>query len=356
MGKLTGAIGNNDKLFPEDSKRRAVAMAMTARGMQQDTREMQRRATELFLKNSAEARHRVASEADLAGMFGKGTYFEYDKEGNILDQHGNTGKALATIAAGGRVGVVAAGLQPQIVTENGKQVVKNAKTFDGGGPDGQVTRLAMMEQIAKTGDGAAIGYALYGDKQWVDAKGRKVDASDPTRVKQVNKGQLGDNQVNDFMQFVGSNAGASIGKIPHLFKADDTYSGITGDQIADMHGTEFKAMGSRIAQLRASAKKEDRDNADKYEQRIIAAWNDFQTNSHLEGKRSMKKSESFRDALKVMAGDEERVALREYGDDSSTYTKKPPTPFKSYSGSYGTAAPPPTKVTWDSRYTPPGTP
>jgi hypothetical protein len=355
--KASQLIAKSDTLLPEDSKRRAVAMGMTARGMQSDIREMQRRATELFLKNSAEARHRVASEADLAGMFGKGTYYEYDKQGNIIDKHTNTGLALSTMAAGGRVGVLAAGINPDTREKkdaSGKVIsVEGAKVFDGSGPDGGVTRLAMMEQIAKTGDGAAMGYALYGNKQWVDAKGRTVDASDPTRVRQVAKGQLADSQINDFMQFVGSNAGSSIGKIPHLFKADDALSGINGDQIADWHGTEYKAAASRIAQLRISG---ESARADDLENRIIQAWNQFQTDSHLQGKRNMKKAESFRDALRVMSGNAERVALREYGDASDTYTKVAPagptTPTYTSYAAPGT----PKEVKWDTSFKPTGAP
>lgn len=287
---------------------------------------VQQSAFQEHIKHLGEERAQASLAMEANGMYGKGTYFEYADDGKtIVASHNNTGLALAALAQGKKVGVVAAGVQA--FDENGNVNMGKLQTFDG---SASATANAAKERIAKTGDGAAFGYVMHGGEDasaveiTTDASGKvKRGATKAHKVK-----ALEDKNYDDFMQFVGDNAGASIGKVPHLFKADDAFTGVNAEQIADWHGTELRSAASRIVQLRekaaeaaasgnVDAQKTYSDKADKHEKAMIQAWNAFQQDPQLAGKRSEKKEADFQSALDIIqTGTSARKALREYGDST----------------------------------------
>lgn len=283
---------------------------------------VQQSAFQEHIKHLGEERAQASLAMEANGMYGKGTYFEYGDDGKIVASHTNTGLALAALAQGKKVGVVAAGVQA--FNEDGSVNMGKLQTFDG---SASATANAAKERIAKTGDGAAFGYVMHGAED-VQAEGITVEDGVVKRTGTIkhNVKALKDKDYDDFMQFVGDNAGASMGKIPHLFKADDAFGGVNAEQIADWHGTELKSAASRIVQLRekaaearATGNTADADtfdkNADKYETAMIKAWNNFQQDPQLASKRSDKKNADFQGAISIIQqGSSARKALREYGD------------------------------------------
>lgn len=293
-------------------------------GGEEAIRRVQNVALQEHIKHLAEERGQASLSMEANGMYGKGTYFEYGDDGRIVASHTNTGLALAAIAQGKKVGVIAAGVQA--FDENGKVNMSKIKAFDG---SDKGTANAAKERIAKTGDGAAFGYVMHGG---ADSSAVEVTA-DGKRGKTITHTlqALQDKDYDDFMQFAGDNAGATIGKIPHLYKSDDAFTGVNAEQIADWHGTELRSAASRIVQLREKAEqarlagdavmaKRYEDKATSHEGAMIRAWNDFQNDPQLAGKRSVKKETDFQSALDIIRGQDSsgkivtRKALREYGD------------------------------------------
>ena len=325
MDRLNEKEENEQGQMVYTSRAQKLAKRSAGPGGEAGMLRVQQSAFQEHIKHLGEERAQASLAMEANGMYGKGTYFEYGDDGKIVASHNNTGLALAALAQGKKVGVIAAGVQA--FNEDGSVNMGKLQTFDG---SASATSNAAKERIAKTGDGAAFGYVMHGGEDasaveiTTDASGKvKRGATKAHKVK-----ALEDKNYDDFMQFVGDNAGASIGKVPHLFKADDAFTGVNAEQIADWHGTELRSAASRIVQLRekaaeaaasgnVDAQKTYSDKADKHEKAMIQAWNAFQQDPQLAGKRSEKKEADFQSALDIIqTGTSARKALREYGDST----------------------------------------
>lgn len=288
------------------------------------------RALQKKIEHGGEERKQAALQQSVSGAHGKGTFFVYDKEGNIVGSHTNTGLALSAIGSGHTIGVIAAG--KKAYNDDGTVNMKELRKFTGSDSNGNLNAhgYAALERIAQTADGAAMGYTMHG------AEGQEI-----TTIKNGVKDKVADNyslkalkdkDYDDFMQFVGDNFSAGGTKFSHLYRSDDAINGHNPSTILTVHGTELRAEASRIVQIREEAaalkskpnatreELELAESREKYanqmETYFISAWNEAQKDPNLAQMRSKKKDKDFQSAIDIIEGKVTRKALREYGDST----------------------------------------
>lgn len=320
----------NGVMVPTERSRK-LAESMSGIGKEAGVQRVRRRALEQKLKVSGEERANAALFQEVGGLWGKGEFFVFDENGKIVSNHQNTGFALAEVARGGRVGVIAAG--KKAFNADGSINMAELKTFDGSDSSMQ---QASMEHIAKIGDGAAIDFVTHGGMEAgatkiVDGKAAGKITKEDAKTLAPRVRPVSDDDYDMLMQYIGSNAGGVANKVPHLIKSDNAFTGVNGSQISEWHGAEFKSFASRVVQLRenaarmqASGDKDGADatraHADKIENAVIEAWNSFQNDSNLQSRRSDKVTGDFEMALRTIESGKDRVALREYGDATDEKT------------------------------------
>lgn len=256
--------------------RRARKLAESAAGVGGDAgvQRIQRLVSEQKRKELSEEISRQASDIANAGGFSQGSKFELvDSAGHIMPAHYDPGRALAEMANGTRI---------RITDQSGK-----VKEFDTTGEKGMYGRYAAMQQAIKVADGNAIETMLYGKK---DKSGVEIVSA------------LSDEGMAGFTTFFGDNPGGLNAKIPHLLKRDNAFTAVTAEQMADWHGTEYKAAAARIRQLKASPVADDNKRASDMEIAIAAARNEFMRNSNLQPKRSKEKDDAYLSMVATIAG------------------------------------------------------
>lgn len=268
-------------------------------GTRHDVAELHRLANEQRKKHLMEKVNRETSEMMSAGALDAGAYYyEYDKNGTKVGEYADHGRAMTALARGeNAIGVVKAGLERK---------EENATMLKG---DSTEKRYAAMKRMTDIADGAALGYALYGDEsQGIYA--------------------LKDEQISDFVQFAGDNAGKISPKFSHLVTNDNGLNGVNGAALANWHGNEFKAAASRIRQLREQAAKHAAagntaeaatatNNAQKIQDAVETAYETLATDSNLEQEFKQKHVDAMRDFNEIVSGGRDRVVMREYGDKMS---------------------------------------
>lgn len=233
---------------------------------------------------------RETSALSSAGAMDSGAfYYELNADGSAkhVDASGNAvgysdhGRAMVALSRGGRLGVVKAGHEQSL--ENAKKSIVSGDTT--------AKKYAAMKRITDIGDGAAIGYALYGDAdQGIEA--------------------LDDKDISDFVQFAGDNAGKIAPKLSHLITNDNGLNGVSGEALANWHGNEFKAAASRVRQLREQAgratdpaeKARFNSRADKIQDAVETAYETLATNAELEGQFKQKHVDAMRTFYSIIEG------------------------------------------------------
>ncbi len=274
-----------------DAKKKADKMALRAAGVTgaEGAERIRRVAREKQKKEYLADIDRASSDFVANGAFeAGGYYYEFDDEGNVVAEHADHGRAMTAAAVGkNRVGVVRAGQERTI--ENAQ---KNMIDTRGWRQDRtkSIKVQAIMKHLNDIGDGAGIGYALYGDKsQGIEA--------------------LADDQVSDFLSWV--NAGKIAPKLSHLVTNDNGLNGVSAEAMVNWHGNEFAAAASRVRQLREQGKY---GQAQKIQDAVENAFSTLSTDPNLRKDFKQKHVDAMARFNRIVSGNEGRIALREYGD------------------------------------------
>jgi len=278
-------LADTDKQTGEPTARAdRYARAAAGAGGEKNAERIRRLALEQKKKELSDEVNRASSAMVTQGAMDSGAYYyEFDKDGNQVAEYADHGRAMTAVARGdSTIGVVKVG-----EARTADAAKKN--TITGNTAE---KRYAAMKRMTDIGDGAALGYALYGDKN----QGIKA---------------LGDDQISDFVQFAGDNAGKIAPKLSHLITNDNGLNGVSGAALAQWHGNEFKVAASRVRQLREQG---NTKAADKIQEAVEKAYQTLSTDDNLAQDFKQKHVTAMNDFNEILSGTKARAVMREYGD------------------------------------------
>jgi hypothetical protein len=283
----------DERAYQQAKDRAAVSATRLAEGAAgvsgiKGAQRLQRVAREQRKKEMLDDVNRHTSDLMSIGALDPGAYYyEFDDDGNVTAEYADHGRGMIAMAGGAKVGVVKAGQERTV--KNALENIVDTRNWRNDKTQYGITQAA-MKRTHDIGDGAAVGYGLYGD----DKQGIKA---------------LSDDQMQDYLSW--TNAGQIASKISHLVTNDNGLNGVSGDALSKWHGNEFIAAGSRVRQLREQG---EFGKAQKIQDAVENAYATLSTDPNLAKDFKQKHVDAMRRFNSIVVGDEDRVALREYGD------------------------------------------